>query len=97
MTYNPKLGDPKYESQRNLYNLIIEIFDKALLEKEKKLISQKNHSNKNEVIIIDLKIAMCIKEMAKIVKGGYSSLPLKMYDWDPAYEIDKSLLPKTVL
>ena len=39
---------------------------------------------------------MCIKKRARLTKGGYSYLPEEMYDWEPIYEIDKRLLPKTV-
>ena len=52
--------------------------------------------NKEKIIVVDLRISMCIKKRARLTLGGYSYLPEKMYDWEPYYEIDRRLLPKTV-
>ncbi len=51
---------------------------------------------KDKIIILDLRIAMCIKKRARVTLGGYSHLPEEMYEWEPFYDIDKRLLPKTV-
>ena len=51
---------------------------------------------KDKIIILDLRIAMCIKKRARVTLGGYSYLPEEMYEWEPFYDIDRRLLPKTV-
>ena len=51
---------------------------------------------RDRIIILDLRIAMCIKKRARVTLGGYSYLPEEMYEWEPFYDIDRRLLPKTV-
>ena len=51
---------------------------------------------KDKIIILDLRIAMCIKKRARVTLGGYSYLSEEMYGWEPFYDIDRRFLPKTV-
>jgi activator of HSP90 ATPase len=74
---------------------MIVVFDKAIKERELLLNNQISHENKEKIIVVDLRISMCIKKRARLTLGGYSYLPEKMYDWEPYYEIDRKLLPKT--
>ena len=89
-------GGPKYKSQLKIFERMIVVFDKAIKERELLISNQNNHENKEKIIVVDLRISMCIKKRARLTLGGYSYLPEKMYDWEPYYEIDKKLLPKTV-
>ena len=89
-------GGPKYKSQLKIFERMIVVFDKAIKERELLLNNQISHENKEKIIVVDLRISMCIKKRARLTLGGYSYLPEKMYDWEPYYEIDRSLLPKTV-
>ena len=70
------------------------VFSKAIIEREALIKGQIVDENKKEIIIIDLRISMCIKNRARLTLGGYSYLPEAMYDWQPYYEIDQKLLPK---
>tara|TARA_B100001093_G_C26198649_1_gene746977 strand:+ start:159 stop:458 length:300 start_codon:yes stop_codon:yes gene_type:complete len=88
-------GGPKYKSQLKIFERMIVVFDKAIKERELLLNNQISHENKEKIIGIDLRISMCIKKRARLTLGGYSYLPEKMYDWEPYYEIDRKLLPKT--
>ena len=88
-------GGPKYKSQLKIFERMIVVFDKAIKERELLLNNQIGHENKEKIIVIDLRISMCIKKRARLTLGGYSYLPEKMYDWEPYYEIDRKLLPKT--
>ena len=93
---NVQYGDPKYKSQTKTFDQIETIFEKALIERDKLIKKQVNNSMKDKIIILDLRIAMCIKKRARVTLGGYSHLPEEMYEWEPFYDIDKRLLPKTV-
>ena len=95
-SYLPNYGEPKFKSQSLVFDKLKIVFDNAIKERDKLLINQKNNENKDKIVKVDLKIAMCVKKRARLTKGGYSYLPEKMYDWEPIYEIDKRLLPKTV-
>ena len=88
-------GGPKYKSQLKIFERMIVVFDKAIKERELLLNNQISHENKEKIIVVDLRISMCIKKRARLTLGGYSYLPEKMYDWEPNYEIDRNLLPKT--
>ena len=88
-------GEPKYKSQLKIFERMIVVFDKAIKERELLLNNQISHENKEKIIVVDLRISMCIKKRARLTLGGYSYLPEKMYDWEPYYEIDRKLLPKT--
>ena len=92
---NSKLYGPKYSSQSEVFERLMILFSKAINEREALIKSQIGDENKKEIIILDLRISMCIKNRARLTLGGYSYLPEEMYDWEPYYEIDRSLLPKT--
>ena len=89
-------GGPKYKSQLKIFERMIVVFDKAIKERELLLNNQISHENKEKIIVVDLRISMCIKKRARLTLAAYSYLPEKMYDWEPYYEIDRRLLPKTV-
>ena len=89
-------GGPKYKSQTKIFDQIETIFEKALIERDRLIKEQSNNSMRDRIIILDLRIAMCIKKRARVTLGGYSYLPEKMYEGEPFYEIDRRLLPKTV-
>ena len=93
---NVQYGEPKYKSQVDVFNQVKAVFEKALIERDKLIKEQVNDSMKDKIIILDLRIAMCIKKRATVTLGGYSHLPEEMYEWEPFYDIDKRLLPKTV-
>tara|TARA_B100002051_G_C16342996_1_gene442632 strand:- start:16 stop:327 length:312 start_codon:yes stop_codon:yes gene_type:complete len=93
---NVVCGGPKYKSQTKIFDQIETIFEKALIERDKLIKQQVNDSMKDKIIILDLRIAMCIKKRARVTLGGYSYLSEEMYGWEPFYDIDRRLLPKTV-
>ena len=93
---NMVYGGPKYKSQTKIFDQIETIFEKALIERDRLIKEQSNNSMMDRIIILDLKIAMCIKKRARVTLGGYSYLPEEMYEWEPFYDIDRRLLPKTV-
>ena len=93
---NVVYGGPKYKSQTKIFDQIETIFGKALIERDRLIKEQSNNSMMDRIIILDLKIAMCIKKRARVTLGGYSYLPEEMYEWGPFYDIDRRLLPKTV-
>ena len=95
-SYSPNYGEPKYKSQSLVFDRLKVVFDDAIKERDELLSNQKNNENKDKIVKVDLRIAMCIKKRARFTKGGYSYLPEEMYDWEPVYKIDKRLLPKTV-
>ena len=89
-------GGPKYRSQKKVFDKVKVVFEKAIINRELLLDTQVKHEHKDKIIILDLRISICIKKRARLTLGGYSYLPEEMYDWEPIYEIDRSLLPKTV-
>ena len=93
---NVVYGGPKYKSQTKIFDQIETIFEKALIERGKLIKEQINNSMRDRIIILDLRIAICIKKRARVTLGGYSYLPKEMYGWEPFYDIDRRLLPKTV-
>ena len=93
---NMVYGGPKYKSQAKVFHQIEVVFEKALIERDQLIRKQVRDSMRDKIIILDLRIAMCIKKRARVTLGGYSYLPEKMYEWEPFYEIDRRLLPKTV-
>ena len=93
---NVVYGGPKYKSQTKIFDQIETIFGKALIERDRLIKERSNNSMMDRIIILDLKIAMCIKKRARVTLGGYSYLPEEMYEWEPFYDIDRRLLPKTV-
>ena len=93
---NVVYGGPKYKSQTKIFDQIETIFEKALIERDRLIKEQSNNSMRDRIIILDLRIAMCIKKRARVTLGGYSYLSEEMYGWEPFYDIDRRLLPKTV-
>ena len=93
---NVVYGGPKYKSQTKIFDQIETIFGKALIERDRLIKERSNNSMMDRIIILDLKIAMCIKKRARVTLGGYSYLPEEMYEWEPFYDIERRLLPKTV-
>ena len=93
---NVVYGGPKYKSQTKIFDQIETIFEKALIKRDRLIKEQSNNSMMDRIIILDLRIAMCIKKRARVTLGGYSYLPEEMYGWEPFYDIDRTLLPKTV-
>ena len=93
---NVVYGGPKYKSQTKVFDQIETIFEKALIERDRLIKEQSNNSMMDRIIILDLRIAMCIKKRARVTLGGYSYLSEEMYGWEPFYDIDRRLLPKTV-
>ena len=93
---NVVYGGPKYKSQTKVFDQIETIFEKALIERDRLIKEQSKNSMMDRIIILDLRIAMCIKKRARVTLGGYSYLPEEMYGWEPFYEINRRLLPKTV-
>ena len=93
---NVVYGGPKYKSQTKIFDQIETIFEKALIERDRLIKEQSNNSMMDRIIILDLRIAMCIKKRARVTLGGYSYLPEEMYEWEPFYDIERRLLPKTV-
>ena len=89
-------GGPKYRYQKKVFDKVKVVFEKAIINRELLLDTQVKHEHKDKIIILDLRISICIKKRARLTLGGYSYLPEEMYDWEPIYEIDRSLLPKTV-
>ena len=89
-------GGPKYKSQKKVFDQVKLVFEKAIKNRKSLLNSQVMHENKDKIIILDLRISICIKKRARLTLGGCSYLPEEMYDWEPIYEIDRRLLPKTV-
>ena len=89
-------GGPKYKSQKKVFDQVKIVFEKAIINRGLLLNSQVKHEHKYKIIMLDLRISICIKKRARLTLGGYSYLPEEMYDWEPIYEIDRNLLPKTV-
>ena len=84
--------NPKNESQRNMILTIDNLFFRTL-KKRDTLIDNLN-SNRNQIIRYDLQISMCIKNRAKITKGGFNYILEDMWDWRPIFPLNNQLLPK---
>ena len=80
------------KSQRNMIAAIDNFFFKTL-NKRNYLISNLN-SNRDQIISYDLHISMCIKNRAKVTKGGYNYILEEMWDWRPVFPLKNQLLPK---
>ena len=85
-------NNPKYESQRNMIITIDNLFFRTL-KKRDTLIDNLN-SNRKQIIRYDLQISMCIKNRAKITKGGFNYILEDMWDWRPIFPVDNQFLPK---
>lgn len=80
------------ESHRNMILTIDNLFFRTL-KKRDTLIDNLN-SNRNQIIRYDLQISMCIKNRAKITKGGFNYILEDMWDWRPIFPLNNQLLPK---
>ena len=54
-----------------IFDQIETIFEKALIERDRLIKEQSNNSMRDRIIILDLRIAMCIKKRARVTLGGY--------------------------
>ena len=52
------------------------------------------YKNTDEIKRVDIALAYYIKKRAKGTKGGFNFIPKEMWEWQPIFEIDSSLLPK---
>ncbi|MAQ87109.1 MAG: hypothetical protein ACJZ2B_05330 [Candidatus Neomarinimicrobiota bacterium] len=89
------LFKPKNESQQQDIEAVDRIFFKSL-KKRDHLVNSTFELRKEKISALDLKIAMCIKQRAKMTKGGYNYILEDMWNWRPYYKISSSLLPKTI-
>ena len=82
----------EYKNQQNMI-VVIDNFFFRTLNKRNFLINNLS-SNRDKIISYDLHISMCIKNRAKITKGGYNYILEEMWDWRPIFPLNKQLLPK---
>jgi len=82
----------EYKNQKNMIVAIDNFFFRTL-NKRNFLINNLN-SNRDKIISYDLHISMCIKNRAKITKGGYNYILEEMWDWRPIFPLNNQLLPK---
>ena len=75
-------------------NAIDKIFSKTLKQRNN-IIKRNSKADRDIIRTLDLKMSICIKKRAKVTKGGYNDIPIKMWEWEPYFSIDKRLLPKT--
>ena len=83
---------PKFDSQLPILEQIDHFFH-SKIKYRKKLLKDKN-KNTDEIKRIDIALAYYIKKRAKVTKGGFNFIPKEMWEWQPIFEIDSSLLPK---
>ena len=88
-SYSPNYGEPKYKSQSLVFDRLKVVFDDAIKEREELLSNQKNNENKNKIVKVDLRIAMCVKKRARLTKGGYSYLPEECMIGSPSMRLIK--------
>ena len=67
-SYSPKYGEPKYESQSLVFDRLKVVFDGAIKERDELLFNQKNNENKDKIIKLDLRIAMCVKNAQDLLR-----------------------------
>ena len=89
------LFKPKNKSQQQDIEAVDRIFFKSL-KKRDHLVNSNFELRKEKISALDLKIAMCIKQRAKMTKGGHNYILEDMWNWRPYYKISYSLLPKTI-
>lgn len=85
---------PKYPSQLDEMNAIDKIFSKTLKQRNN-IIKRNSKADRDIIRTLDLKMSICIKKRAKVTRGGYNDIPIKMWEWEPYFSVDKNLLPKT--
>ena len=67
-SYSPNYGEPKYKSQSLVFDRLKVVFDDAIKEREELLSNQKNNENKNKIVKVDLRIAICIKNAQGLLR-----------------------------
>lgn len=87
------MSGPKFDNQFDELKVIDKLFYEKL-KKRNEIIEEKNDVDYHKVRDIDIKIAIYIKKRAKLSKGGYNYIPKEMWEWEPYFDIDKTLLPK---
>ena len=87
------MSGPKFDNQFDELKVIDKLFYEKL-KKRNEIIEEENDVDYHKVRDIDIKIAIYIKKRAKLSKGGYNYIPKEMWEWEPYFDIDKTLLPK---
>ncbi len=85
--------EPKYKSQLEMLFVIDKMFFRALKKREL-LIKDESEKHNKKIIDLDLLISMCIKNRARLTKGGYNFILTEMWEWRPHHKINNNLLPK---
>ena len=83
---------PKFDSQLPILEQIDHLFHSKI--KYRKMLLKDKNKNTEEIKRIDIALAYYIKKRAKVTKGGFNFIPKEMWEWQPIFEIDSSLLPK---
>ena len=83
---------PKFDSQLPILEQIDHLFHSKI--KYRKILLKDKNKNTDEIKRIDIALAYYIKKRAKVTKGGFNFIPKEMWEWQPIFEIDSSLLPK---
>ena len=87
------MSGPKFDNQFDELKVIDKLFHEKL-KKRNQIIEEENDVDYHKIRDIDIKIAIYIKKRAKLSKGGYNYIPKEMWEWEPYFDIDKTLLPK---
>ena len=87
------MSGPKFDNQFDELKVIDKLFYEKL-KKRNKVIKEENDDDFHNIRDIDIKIAIYIKKRAKLSKGGYNYIPKEMWEWEPYFDVDKTLLPK---
>ena len=83
---------PKFVSQLPILEQIDHLFHSKI--KYRKMLLKDITKNTDEIIRTHIALAYYIKKRAKVTKGGFNFIPKEMWEWQPIFEIDSSLLPK---
>ena len=83
---------PKFDSQLPILEQIDHFFPSKI--KYRKMLLKDKNKNTDEIKRIDIALAYYIKKRAKVTKGGFNFIPKEMWEWQPIFEINSSLLPK---
>ena len=83
---------PNYDNQLPILEQIDNLFYSKI--KYRKILLKDKNKNTDEIKRIDIALAYYIKKRAKVTKGGFNYIPKEMWEWQPIFEIDSSLLPK---
>ena len=83
---------PKFNNQLPILKQVDHLFYSKI--KYRKILLKDKNKNTEEIKRIDIALAYYIKKRAKVTKGGFNFIPKEMWEWQPIFEIDSSLLPK---